>query len=113
MSSENRPTASAEGVGEKRLTNVRDCLEAKRAALNAEIRSYPGPIPACDAQFNYLLEKRTRLSAVLNLVDRLLARCRTDCTNIPGADALIAKINQTDPEMADKLISALVVDSER
>jgi len=30
-----------------------------------EIRSYPAPIPACDAQFNYLLEEREALSSVL------------------------------------------------
>ena len=27
-----------------------------------EIRSYPSPIPACDAQFNYLLDQRAKLS---------------------------------------------------
>ncbi len=29
------------------------------------IRNYPAPIPACDAQFNYLLEEREALSSEL------------------------------------------------
>ena len=31
----------------------------------AEIRTYPVPIPACDAQYNHLLERRTALAAAL------------------------------------------------
>lgn len=33
-------------------------LEAKRLQIEVEIESYPAPIPACDQQFNYLLEQR-------------------------------------------------------
>lgn len=36
-------------------------LEAELARTYEEISNYPPPIPACDEQFNYLLEKRDQL----------------------------------------------------
>jgi glutamate/tyrosine decarboxylase-like PLP-dependent enzyme len=36
-------------------------LEARRHALDEEIRAYPTPIPRCDAQFNHLFEERERV----------------------------------------------------
>ncbi len=46
-----------------------DALRARlgrmQEAVAAEIRAYPLPIPACDAQYNYLLERRAALSAAL------------------------------------------------
>ena len=33
-------------------------LEEEKRRLDAEIRSYPTPIPRCDAQFNALFERR-------------------------------------------------------
>jgi len=46
-------------------------LESQRNQILDEIRRYPPPIPACDAQFNYLLEKRDRLSVDLNRLHKL------------------------------------------
>ena len=40
-------------------------LEARIAALNAEISRYPGPIARCDAQLGGLLEERTRLTRLV------------------------------------------------
>jgi hypothetical protein len=40
---------------------LRRQLEAMTADVIAEIRAYPAPIPACDAQFNRLLELRRLL----------------------------------------------------
>ena len=36
-------------------------LENRRAAIHAEITAYPMPIPACDADFNHLLEERAKI----------------------------------------------------
>ncbi len=36
-------------------------LERERQSVEKRIRRYPPPIPACDAQFNFLLEERDRL----------------------------------------------------
>ncbi len=46
-------------------------LEAKKTGIIEEIRAYPSPIPACDAQFNYLLEQRTKLSHELDRLHRI------------------------------------------
>ena len=43
----------------------REELERERLQIEAEIRSYPAPIPACDVYFNDLLEKRARISEAL------------------------------------------------
>ena len=38
-------------------------LESEQRRIYQEIKNYPRPIPACDAQFNFLLEERTRIAA--------------------------------------------------
>jgi hypothetical protein len=50
---------------------VREHLQHKREQITAEIRNYPPPIPACDAQFNYLLEQRARIEQELSQLDAL------------------------------------------
>ncbi len=48
---------------------LRARLERMQEAVAAEIRTYPAPIPACDAQYNHLLERRQALSAALARLD--------------------------------------------
>ena len=48
---------------------LRRHLEGVSATVAAEIRGYPAPIPACDAQFNHLLEQRRLLSRELARLD--------------------------------------------
>ncbi len=48
---------------------LRARLERMQEAVAAEIRTYPGPIPACDAQYNHLLERREALSEALARLD--------------------------------------------
>ena len=42
--------------------------------VRAEIRDYPAPIPACDAQFNFLLEEREALTSELSRIRELMER---------------------------------------
>ena len=56
-------------------------LRAKRS-LDDEIRSYPTPIPRCDAQFNHAYAQRARLAA-------LLQRIGPDAAEV-GASALLS-----------------------
>ena len=44
---------------------LRARLTQLREVVAAEIRAYPAPIPACDAQYSHLLERRTALAAAL------------------------------------------------
>jgi hypothetical protein len=52
---------------------LRDYLDRIRRSIDEEIRSYPTPIPRCDAQFNYLYEQRSRLSQALERANAALA----------------------------------------
>jgi hypothetical protein len=45
---------------------IRTHLENARAKIYEEIRNYPRPVPACDQQFNYLLEERARIGRELD-----------------------------------------------
>lgn len=47
-------------------------LQEESRRVHREIRNYPTPIPACDAQFNYLLEEREALSSELIKVRELI-----------------------------------------
>lgn len=48
----------------------RDLLRGKRV-IDEEIRSYPTPIPRCDAQFNHLYEQQARLARELDRIGAL------------------------------------------
>jgi hypothetical protein len=48
---------------------LRARLMQLREAVAAEIRAYPAPIPACDAQYNHLLERRAALAKALASLD--------------------------------------------
>jgi hypothetical protein len=45
---------------------IRAHLEEARQRLSTEISNYPAPRPACDADFNHLLEERARIADELN-----------------------------------------------
>ncbi len=49
-------------------------LQEEIRRVHDEIRNYPAPIPACDAQFNYLLEEREALSSELVRVRELMKK---------------------------------------
>lgn len=51
---------------------VRAQLETQRMEIVNEIRHYPPPIPACDQQFNHLLEQRSKVAQELQQIDALL-----------------------------------------
>ena len=44
-------------------------MRALRERLAGEIRTYPTPIPRCDAQFNHLYEQLGRLSRDLDRIE--------------------------------------------
>jgi hypothetical protein len=63
------------GVGERRQapewSRLRVAIEALLDEATRDIRAYPPPIPACDAQFNHLLELRQGLPGELARLDAL------------------------------------------
>lgn len=46
-------------------------LEGRKQHIADEIMHYPPPIPACDLQFNYLLEERARIGQLLRALEEL------------------------------------------
>ena len=48
---------------------IRDHLEREKLRVVTEIRSYPAPIPACDAQFNHLMQQRACITRELGRLD--------------------------------------------
>ena len=98
-------------------------LTGVRATLADEIRSYPTPIPRCDAQFNHLVEQRGRLSWLLTdlaaALDRRVATlhcepswrgcriCRRRATRSRSAACAIASApNWPDVDDGNRSISA-------
>jgi len=59
---------------------LRRKLQSLTQEVGEEIRTYPAPIPACDAQFNHLLELRRLLPQEL---ERLEAAARDPAAS-PG-----------------------------
>ena len=49
-----------EALGERTVA-----LQWEKRRIDQEIRDYPTPIAACDAQFNFLLEERARIKQEL------------------------------------------------
>ena len=59
-------------------------LAITQRRVDTEIRSYPTPIPRCDAQFNHLYDQRSRIARRLHAVEDALAAPVTD-TALAGA----------------------------
>ncbi len=81
------------------VQRVEATLLDEKERISAEIHAYPPPIPACDAQFNYLLERRDQVSVELT---RLHAIPQGRLTAVELADALrdfLAASQSIDPSL--------------
>ncbi len=56
------------------IAEIRDRLAAAKASIKDELRNYPQPITACDAQYNHLAEARRQLSTDLACLDEIVRR---------------------------------------
>lgn len=86
-----------------RLDIIRDHLLALKKPVDAEIRAYPPPIPACDAQFNYLLDRRAALSRALVRLDAILQEDLPPAAEARALDAFIESCTDIDAETAAAL----------
>ena len=96
----------SEGTEFKELNEFKLQLQKVKSHINKEIGNYPSPIPACDAQFNYLLEERSKISVALKQVDNLLRKCQTEIVELEAIEEIIKTSNQIDDSMAARLIAA-------
>jgi len=78
---------------------LRDYLVRTKHAIDAEIGSYPTPIPRCDAQFNHVYEQRSRIARTLHRVNGAL-----DGADDPRED-LVAALDEfaTMPPIAESV----------
>lgn len=67
-------------------TEIVQHLRAVRERLAAEIRTYPTPIPRCDAQFNHLYEQLGRLSRDLDCIEATRESIERFIASPPYAD---------------------------
>ncbi|MBC7778534.1 MAG: hypothetical protein H7125_00380 [Proteobacteria bacterium] len=58
---------------ERRVAALRQCLEAERDRVAGDMLDYPTPVPACDVDFNALIDERIRLADALARLDALRA----------------------------------------
>jgi len=94
-------------TGGAALAEFKRELEAARGRLNEEIGSYPAPIPACDAQFNYLLGQRTKIAGELKRINDLIGRRRTPGAGDQDLAECVARIRTIDKDLAGRLDEAL------
>ncbi len=90
---------------------IRVRLEADEARLAEEIRGYPQPIPACDAQYNYLLEARSVVSRELGRLREVSATCSAHGDPRQVIEAFISSSPCIDQEVAGELRSDLTATS--
>lgn len=90
MAMPHQATSGTSETGSVRLLalELQRWLIIARTAVASEIRSYPTPIPRCDAQFNHLVEQREHLSRLLTDLDVGLDRRNGE----PQLRAILAKL---------------------
>jgi chorismate mutase len=86
---------------------IRQHLERERHRIYGEIRNYPPPIPACDAQFNHLLEERRRISQELAELEQLSTQHLTPEQQIKSIDSFISSSSCIDDEVDREIRSCL------
>ena len=92
------------------LEAVRARLLAARVALNKSIRAYPAPIPACDAQFNGLLDQRRQLNRAIRDIDGALVKGASETLTGVDLHKIADDLEQVDDTLAARLKATLAGD---
>jgi hypothetical protein len=90
-------------------TELRDFALGAKRALDEEIRSYPTPIPRCDAQFNHAYEQRARLAALLHRIDAAVNR-GDGTSELLGAMAEFAALPSTGETVEEQSLRVRITD---
>jgi hypothetical protein len=86
---------------------IRAHLEIERQRIYEEIKNYPRPIPACDVQFNHLLEKRAGIWQEMERMDEASRERLGPEDTFDALVELIRSSNHIDREMKEKIKAAL------
>ena len=101
-------TVSAKSV----WTMIHQHLDKELRRVQNEIRGYPATIPACDAQFNYLLEERETLSSELARVREVMNE-DGDCEDTRRSIDAFLNVSTYLGDSARREIRSLIDDDNR
>jgi hypothetical protein len=102
-----QPTIRQMDVIQSAWNKIRQRLETEKARIYEALGNYPSPIAACDQQFNYLLEERTRISWELDRLNEAIAASLTTENSIKLIDEFIQSSGYVDPETEQTIRSSL------
>ena len=83
------------------------CLQQRKNQFNDEVRHFPTPIPACDAQYNHLMAQRAELTRDIGRLGTMLRQNRPDTDFITWAEGVIQSASYLD-DATRQAISALL-----
>ena len=101
------PTIRQMDIIQTAWDKIRAQLETEKIRIYEVIGNYPPPIAACDQQFNYLLEERTRISRELDSLNKASIASLTIEDSIKLIDAFIRSSGYIDPEAEQTIRSYL------
>jgi hypothetical protein len=88
------------------IAEIRDRLAAAKASIKDELRNYPQPITACDAQYNHLAEARRALSSDLARLEEIVRRGAQQDSRA-AIDGFLRSSAYIDDAAADKILAGL------
>lgn len=100
------PVPGTDGV-RAAWTTITHHLACRRDRIYEEIKAYPPPIPACDQQYNHLLEQRTRIGLELTRLDRAMNESVTDPDPAGCIEQFIRSSSFIDTDTARKIRALL------
>ena len=91
---------------------IRSHLEQQKRQIAQQILHYPPPIPACDVQFNFLLEERARVGQMLRQVDTWSSSSPIDAQQIDWLNTFLTATPDLDSEIAQAVRAVMISDNE-
>ncbi len=107
MPSVSTGTRDSQSILDATLERFRGCLERHKDRICEEIRNYPKPIPACDLQFNALLEDRASVGRSLRRLADLSGQGLTVEGQIEIVESLLASSQSMSADMVREIRSSL------
>jgi hypothetical protein len=101
------PTGRVGNASEWLRQAVKEHLEGKRQELLEVIENYPPPIPACDQQFNHLIEQRDAVAGELSRLEALCEETSVPKDAVAALEAFVAASRFIDGEAGRRIRAGL------
>jgi hypothetical protein len=86
---------------------IEGVLMCEKHRIGEEIKHYPTPITVCDAQFNYLLEERSKIAQELDLWETLATEEQKSSATLRRIRDFIKSTRYIDDEYREAVLSLL------